>query len=151
VEIELRQVTPDDPIAIRLLEAARSEVGARKADGGASSRKPAVEAMLADRDVLVAFAGNEPVGLGALLELRPGIAEIRRMYVKPVHRGSGVGRRLLEDLERRARAYGYETVRLDTHDRLTEANSLYRSTGYREIDDYNGNPRANRWYEKLLA
>jgi hypothetical protein len=42
-------------------------------------------------------------------------------------------------------------VRLDTHDRLTEANLLYRSTGYREIDDYDGNPRANRWYEKLLA
>jgi hypothetical protein len=51
VEIELREVTPDDPIAIRALEAARSEITARKADGGASAGKPAVEAMLGDRDI----------------------------------------------------------------------------------------------------
>jgi hypothetical protein len=32
-----------------------------------------------------------------------------------------------------------------------EANRLYRSSGYLEIDDYNGNPRANRWFGKRLG
>jgi Acetyltransferase (GNAT) family len=67
------------------------------------------------------------------------------------HRGAGVARELLEALEKRARERGLDAVRLDTHERLTEANGLYRSMGYREIDDYNGNPSANRRFEKVLA
>jgi hypothetical protein len=42
-------------------------------------------------------------------------------------------------------------VRLDTNARLTEANRMYTEDGYRRIEDYNSNPRADRWYEKLLA
>jgi hypothetical protein len=38
-----------------------------------------------------------------------------------------------------------------TNARLVEANRMYTEAGYREIEDYNSNPRANRWYEKLLA
>jgi hypothetical protein len=54
-------------------------------------------------------------------------------------------------LEGRSRARGFKAIRLDTHDRLIEANRLYRSRGYREIPDYNSNPRSNRWYEKRLV
>ncbi len=41
-------------------------------------------------------------------------------------------------------------LRLDTHERLGDADSLYRALGYREIEDYKGNPSANRWFEKSL-
>jgi GNAT superfamily N-acetyltransferase len=153
MEIRLLSVPPQDPVAIGLLEDLRSEIVARQAeaDPGAPARKSAAEALLGDREVLVAFSGDEPVGLGALVELGPGTAEIKRMYVVPAQRATGVGRLLLGELERRARGHEYARLRLDTHDRLTEANALYRSMGYREIGDYNGNPRANRWYEKPLG
>jgi GNAT superfamily N-acetyltransferase len=73
------------------------------------------------------------------------------MHVLPAHRGAGVARRILEELERCARAHDVRAVRLDTNARLTEANRMYREAGYVEIEDYNANPRADRWFEKLLA
>jgi GNAT superfamily N-acetyltransferase len=154
VRAELRAVQSDDPAALTLLTAARAEIDARQANeelSGVSTRRPVAEAMNDDREILVAYAGGLPVGLAALRTFGPGIGEIKRMYVDPAYRGAGVARRLLQSLEQRAREYGFELVRLDTHDRLTEANRLYRASGYREIDDYNGNPRANRWFEKSLA
>jgi hypothetical protein len=53
MKTELRQVAPDDRIAIRLLEAARSEIADRKAeaDAGATSRKPVALAMLGYCDI----------------------------------------------------------------------------------------------------
>ena len=73
------------------------------------------------------------------------------MYVAPPFRGVGVAKQLLDALEERARVHGFEVIRLDTHDRHSEANGLYGSRGYREIPDYNGNPRSNRWFEKTLG
>ena len=89
--------------------------------------------------------------MGALRLVGTGTAEIKRMFVFPHYRGAGVAGRILEELEQRARQHGVRAVRLDTNARLTEANRMYREAGYREIDDYNSNPRADRWYEKSLA
>ena len=41
--------------------------------------------------------------------------------------------------------------RQDTHDRLVEAVGMYRGAGYREVPDFNANPRSNAWFEKPLA
>lgn len=100
---------------------------------------------------MLAYAGGDAIGVGALREFAAGVAEIKRMYVAPANRGSGVATRLLEELENRARVRGFELVRLDTRDRLAEAIRIYRAAGYREIPGYNGNPRVNRWFEKRLA
>jgi GNAT superfamily N-acetyltransferase len=152
MDVELKEVGPDDPAAVALVEAARVEIVAREADdSGGKPRKPVAEVMRTDLDIVVAYDGEEPVGVAALRKFGPGIGEIRRMYVAPAYRGAGVAHRLLAELERRAREHGFKAVRLDTHDRLMEANRLYRSAGYRQIPDYNGNPRVNRWFEKLLA
>jgi GNAT superfamily N-acetyltransferase len=70
------------------------------------------------------------------------------MYVVPEYRGAGVAKRILDALEQLARERGFEAVRLDTQERLGQANRLCRVAGYREIEDYNGNPSANRWFEK---
>jgi ribosomal protein S18 acetylase RimI-like enzyme len=66
-------------------------------------------------------------------------------------RGLGLGRRLLAELEGQARADGATSVRLDTHRSLTEAVTLYRSAGYREIAAYNDNPYAHHWFAKNLS
>jgi GNAT superfamily N-acetyltransferase len=154
MEHELRAVTADDPAVDALVTALRDEVDARRAHADESAgelRRPVAEAVKGDGLILVAYAGREPVGIAALRALDSSTGEIKRMYVDPAHRGDGVGRLLLAELERRARERGFDAVRLDTHDRLSEANGLYRAMGYRRIDDYNGNPSANRWFEKPLA
>ncbi len=78
-------------------------------------------------------------------------AEIKRMWIDPGVRGRGRGRRLLNELETAARELACRAVRLDTSAHLTEAITLYRTSGYRDVPAYNDNPYAAHWLEKQLA
>lgn len=100
---------------------------------------------------LVATVGSEAVGCGAVRLPSGEPAEIKRLWVSPSVRGLGVGRRLLDELERHAAAAGADSVRLDTNRSLTEAIQLYRRSGYREIPPYNRNPYAHHWFAKSLT
>jgi uncharacterized protein (DUF952 family)/GNAT superfamily N-acetyltransferase len=91
-----------------------------------------------------------PVCCGGLKRLEDGIAEIKRMYVVPEARSRGHARRLLTGLEDVARRRGYERIRLDTGSRQPHAKALYTSAGYVEIPNYNGNPIATYFGEKVL-
>ena len=73
------------------------------------------------------------------------------MWVSPGARGLGVGKRPLQALENKARSLGYRTVCLETNKALTEAQQLYRSSGYREVAPFNDEPYANHWFEKRLS
>jgi ribosomal protein S18 acetylase RimI-like enzyme len=95
--------------------------------------------------------GGTVVAGGGVRHLEDGVGEIKRMYVLPEARGHGHGRRLLEALEEAARDLGYHRVRLDTAAPMTAALALYRSAGYRDIGDYNGNSLATYWGEKVLS
>jgi ribosomal protein S18 acetylase RimI-like enzyme len=101
--------------------------------------------------LLIAWLFGEAIGCGALRTLKPGIGEIKHLWIAPNFRGLGVGRRLLEDLERAARKRQMRAVRLDTNESLDEAIRLYRTSGYRAIDPYNDNPYAHHWFEKSLS
>jgi GNAT superfamily N-acetyltransferase len=88
---------------------------------------------------LVARLDGRPVGCGALRpdrDGRPGLAEIKRMYVVPEARGRGISRALLAALEAEAVALGYRRVRLETGVRQPEAVRLYKSAGYHRIAGY---------------
>lgn len=100
--------------------------------------------------LLLARVDGEPAGLGGVRHLDTEIAEVKSMYVAPPFRGSGLGRRILARLDQIAREHGCRAVRLDTSDYLTPAVGLYRSAGYREIPDYNENPKADLWFERSL-
>jgi GNAT superfamily N-acetyltransferase len=100
---------------------------------------------------LVLYDGDLAVGCGGLRPLESRIAEIKRMFVTAAARGRGHGRALLAELERRARDFGYERVRLYTTEVLREARALYGDAGYRRIDAPNVNDRAEDiWLEKRL-
>jgi len=99
---------------------------------------------------LVAYVEDEPVGCGGIKRLDDEAAELKRLYVAPTARKHGVARVLVNALEDAARQAGYRVVRLDTGNKQPAALELFRSTGYREIEDYNGNPHASYWFEKLL-
>ena len=102
---------------------------------------------------LVAFAGDEALGCGALRLLEPGVGEIKRMYVRPEARGRGVGAQLLAALEAEARALAVSVLRLETGIRQPEAIQLYERRGYHRraaFGEYREDPLC-RCYEKLLA
>jgi GNAT superfamily N-acetyltransferase len=99
---------------------------------------------------LVGCRDGEPVCCGGLRRLDDQTCELVRMYVAPGLRGQGLARRMLVALEDAARDRGYAVARLDTGPRQTGAMALYRSSGYREIDDYSGHATAAFWAEKPL-
>jgi len=101
--------------------------------------------------LLIARLRGRAVGCGALKLHGDGPAELKRMWVSPETRGLGLGRRLLGDLERHARAAGVRVVRLETNRSLQEAIGLYRSSGYREVAAFNDEPYAHHWFEKCLS
>ncbi|HXH05243.1 MAG TPA: GNAT family N-acetyltransferase [Vicinamibacterales bacterium] len=100
---------------------------------------------------LLASAGDEPVGCGAVKVIAPGVGSLKRMWVAAAARGTGLGRRMLIALETEARALGCTTVRLETNRTLREAIRLYRSAGYREVVPFNTEPYAHHWFEKDLG
>lgn len=101
--------------------------------------------------LLVARLRQEPVGCCALKLHGDAPAEIKRMWVAPRARSLGLGRRLLDELERHAREAGVTVLRLETNRTLTEAIVLYRRAGYREVAAFNDEPYAHHWFEKRLG
>jgi GNAT superfamily N-acetyltransferase len=93
---------------------------------------------------------GEPAGLGGVRHLDTEVAEVKSMYVASGRRRTGLGRRIIAELEVIAREHGCRATRLDTSRYLTPAVALYRSAGYEEVPDYNGNPKADLWFERAL-
>lgn len=100
---------------------------------------------------LLANLAGTPVGCAGVRRLDDHTAELRRVFVRDHARGCGVGRSLLASALVAARDLGYDRIRLDTGSYLRAAQALFRSVGFREIDDYNGNPFAGLWMELELA
>jgi GNAT superfamily N-acetyltransferase len=76
------------------------------------------------------------IGCGALRDLGSGVAELKRMFVRPAHRGRGFARNLLTQLEGVASSAGIRRLRLETGTAQRAALSLYRSAGYTDIPAY---------------
>jgi putative acetyltransferase len=125
----------DDPAGAALRTAQRAELDARY---GSDDHEPGTPPSAADIDVfLVATdpSGN-PVGCGALRRLDPVTAEVKRMYVAPASRGSGVATAILRALESAALDRGWTTIRLETGPAQPDAMRFYEREGYHEIPLY---------------
>jgi len=79
---------------------------------------------------------DEIVGTACMRKIGEKIGEIKRMYVRPVFRGKGIGRVLLEKLINGAQDFGYSKLRLDSGPFMKEAHGLYYSFGFRNIKPY---------------
>jgi GNAT superfamily N-acetyltransferase len=80
-------------------------------------------------------------GCVALRALDARTAEMKRLYLRPQARGTGLGRALAEAAVARARALGFARLVLDTiPGRMEEAVALYRSMGFRETAPYGETP-----------
>ncbi|WP_436526433.1 GNAT family N-acetyltransferase [Actinoplanes sp. HUAS TT8] len=124
----------DDPDGVALRKAQRVELDARY---GSDDHEPGGAPAASEIDVfLVATRDGEALGCGALRQLDDESAEVKRMYVAPASRGSGVATAILRALEAAAAGRGWATVRLETGTEQPEAIRFYQREGYREIPLY---------------
>lgn len=150
--VRLSVENPDRRAARYCLERYFEELDARFETGFDPARgisAAAVELTPPQGYFVLAMLNGEPVGCGAL-KCHASFGEIKRMWVASSARGLGIGKRILLRLEDLARERRLPLLRLETNKTLTEAQSLYRSTGFREVPPFNDEPYAHHWFEKAL-
>lgn len=135
-EVVVDLVDWDDPDATRLRDAQQTELRERYGadDIGHTMTGESIVAMVLVR------AGGVPVACGALRDasdtMGTGVAELKRLYVPPEHRGRGLSRVVMRDLEERARALGFGRLILETGVMQPEAIGLYLTSGYHPIENF---------------
>ena len=95
--------------------------------------------------VVLAYAGETPVGCGAIKPFDESSTEIKRMYVSPTHRGQGVAGQILQELEAWSHELGYTATVLETANDMPDAIGLYEKHGYERTPNYGqyvGMPRS---------
>ena len=85
---------------------------------------------------LVARDDGNAVGCGALVPMDETVVEVKRMFVAPQKRGHGIARRILDELERLAREFDYDAMRLETGVRQPESIALYGKAGFYRIPNF---------------
>ncbi len=88
------------------------------------------------KNVVVAYIDNGSVGCGAFKRYSVNTVEIKRMYVKPEHRGKGIAVDILAELEKWAIELNFSSFILETGKKQPEAIRLYEKSGYNLIPNY---------------
>ena len=102
----------------------------------------------------LAVEGDRTTGcvvLRPLPAIAPNACEVKRLYVRPAHRGAGLAGMLMDALETYARLAGCAAIYLDSKEGLDDAVRLYRGRGYVEIPPYNDNPDAIIFMRRTLV
>ena len=92
-------------------------------------------------ELLLAKRGDHVLGCIALkaLEARR-VAEIKRLFVRPQARKTGVGQALVAAAIAAARELGYGEIKLDTLPEMQSAIALYKRNGFAAIPPYGSHP-----------
>jgi putative acetyltransferase len=135
--VDIRREELSAPVVQGLISALNAELEARYPEEGANFFRLDPEEVGEGRGVfLVAYLADPPVGCGAVRQIEPGIAEIKRMYVDPNVRGRRVGRQIVDALEVQARQLGAKRIVLETGPRQPDAIAMYEHAGFVEIPLY---------------
>lgn len=98
----------------------------------------------------VAVVNGRAVACGAWQPLpEPGVAELKRIYVRPAFRGRGIARQMIVTIEEEALAVGRPVIRLTAGTCAPAAIALYQSSGYRRITS--ADPAGVRFEKRLAA
>ena len=132
--MRVEQVSWDHPASVSLRQAQRLEIEQRY---GTSDSEPGPAPSGDDITAFfVAFDNDKPVGCGGLRELSSTEAEIKRMFVDPASRGTGVSTALLARVELDGRERGYRRLVLETGDQQPDAIRFYTREGYERIPNF---------------
>ena len=99
--------------------------------------------------LFLALLEDRAAGCVAMRRIDAERAELKRLYVRPVHRGKGLGRILARAVVDAAMKEGYSTIMLDTVASMETARTLYASLGFRETEPYRFNPLPGAVYMEL--
>ena len=88
--------------------------------------------------LLLASVDDSPAGCACTRTIGRGVAEMKRMFVRPLHRRKGVGAALVQESIRRAKEIGLSEMRLDSAGFMHDAHRVYRSHGFTDIPPYEG-------------
>ncbi|WP_400247601.1 GNAT family N-acetyltransferase [Niallia sp. JL1B1071] len=86
--------------------------------------------------IIVAMVNEKGAGCVALRNIKDGIAEMKRLYVRDEFKGYRIGKGLIEVIIDEAKRLKYEYIRLDTLSTMKKAQSLYESMGFYDIEPY---------------
>jgi len=132
--MRVEQVSWDHPASVSLRQAQRLEIeqryGTPDSEPGPAPSGDDITAFF------VAFDNDKPVGCGGLRELSSTEAEIKRMFVDPASRGTGVSTALLARVELDGRERGYRRLVLETGDQQPDAIRFYTREGYERIPNF---------------
>jgi ribosomal protein S18 acetylase RimI-like enzyme len=149
----VRRATADDAEAVgRLLDDFNREFD--EPTPGAEALADRVRVLLDHGDTIVLVAGDGPEGL-AVLRFRPAIwtatieCYLAELYVVPERRGQGLGRALMEEAIKAARAEGATYMDLGTSEDDVAARALYESLGFSNREGKPDGP-LNYFYEREL-
>jgi len=135
--VDIRRAALASPDAERLIAALNAELTALFPEPGATHFSlSSAQVETGEGAFVVAYVDGTAVGCGAVRRLDDTTAELKRMYVVPSFRGRGIGRALVDALEREARQLGVTKVVLETGTRLANAVRLYERMGYTRIPLY---------------
>ena len=144
--VEVRDAPLGGALAAELIGRLNAELDQRYTEPGANHFRLDPDEVKDGRGAFViAFAGEEALGCGAVRMNDAVTGEIKRMYVDPRARGRGVGHAILQALEARARALGATRLVLETGARQPEADALYRRAGFVDI------PRFGEYLDSPLS
>jgi GNAT superfamily N-acetyltransferase len=151
-DLRIESVPFDHPEAEVLRAAQHAELTVRY---GTPDSEPGPAPTAADTAVflLARDVDGAAVGCGALRELGDGIGEVKRMYVVPARRRSGVAGAVLAALEAEAGRRGWTLLKLETGTEQSDAMAFYERHGYRRIPNfgYYTDSDLSVCYERVLA
>ena len=76
--------------------------------------------------------------MGALRNMNENIGEIKRMYIRPNFRGKGLGKKMLKQLLKKGKEFGFSRIYLNTGPFMKSARTMYHSFGFNEREEYEG-------------
>lgn len=153
-QTQIEAVDPRTPQALTCLTAYYAELNNRL-NGGFDvnlSRDPDAADMMSPRGTfLVACCDGAHLGCVGVKRAGDDWAEIKRLWVAPDARGTGLAQRLMEEAETAALSLGIKTLRLDTNSALPEAARFYDRLGWQRIPRFNDDPYPDIFFEKEIA
>jgi GNAT superfamily N-acetyltransferase len=151
--ITVVEATPDSPDAMQLISELDAHLNAIPYPPE-SRHALSIEKLLREGVAFfVARYAGEPAGCGGVKLFGTEYGEVKRMYVRPAHRGLGLGKAILDRLAEHARERQVSVLRLETGIYQTEAIGLYERYGFRRrlpFGEYVDDP-LSVYMEKSLA
>ncbi len=130
-DITAKSEDPGSPDALGLMKELDEELLSRYPAQSVHGMKPSEAAVF-----IIARIDGHAVGCGALREVSKETVEIKRMFVRNLHRRKGISKKILKALESTAGEFGYKNIWLETGEAQPEAIRLYESSGYHRIPRY---------------